>query len=59
MDENGNISVEKKNVILWNLWGNKIEITSELLPTDEIVLSDMKNYNSLDFELQRKEIDKA
>lgn len=57
-DENGAVTVEKKNVILGNLWGNMIEITSDISLTDEVVLSDMKNYNPLDFILEKREIDK-
>lgn len=50
----GTLSVETKNVILGTLWGDKVEITSELNPADEIILSEMKNYNPLDFTLQKK-----
>lgn len=50
----GSLSVETKNVILGTLWGDKVEITSDLNPADEIILSEMKNYNSLDFTLQKK-----
>ncbi len=54
-DENGAVTAEKKNVILGNLWGDMIEITSDIGLTDEVVLSDMKNYNPLDFVLEKKE----
>jgi multidrug resistance efflux pump len=50
----GMLSVETKNVILGTLWNNRVEITSELDPTDEIILSEMKNFNALDFVLQKK-----
>lgn len=50
----GALSVETKNVILWTLWNDRVEITSDLDPADEIILSDMRNYNALDFILQKK-----
>ncbi len=50
----GALSVETKNVILWTLWNDRVEITSDLDPLDEIILSDMRNYNALDFVLQKK-----
>jgi hypothetical protein len=50
----GILSVETKNVILGTLWNNRVEITSELDPTDEIIVSEMKNFNALDFVLQKK-----
>ena len=53
----GILSAETKNVILWTLWNDRVEITSELNPSDEIILSEMKNYNALDFVLQRKIVD--
>lgn len=48
------LSVDTKNVILGTLWNDRVEITSDLDPVDEIILSDMRNYNALDFVLQKK-----
>lgn len=53
----GILSVETKNVILGTLWNDRVEITSDLDPGDEIILSEMRNYNALDFVLQRKIVD--
>jgi multidrug efflux pump subunit AcrA (membrane-fusion protein) len=50
----GALSVETKNVILGTLWNDRVEITSDLNPSDEIILSEMRNYNALDFILQKK-----
>jgi len=50
----GALSVETKNVILGTLWNDRVEITSDLNPSDEIILSEMRNYNALDFVLQKK-----
>ncbi len=52
--EDGTLSVEVKNVILGSLWHDRIEITSALNPTDEIIITDMKNYNNQDFTLKKK-----
>ena len=48
------VSVKKKSVILGNLWNDRVEITSELEANEMVILSDMKNYNPVDFELQKK-----
>lgn len=48
------LSVDTKNVILGTLWNDRVEITSDLDPADEIILSDMRNYNALDFVLIKK-----
>ena len=48
------MSVKKKSVILGNLWNDRVEITSELEANEMVILSDMKNYNPVDFELQKK-----
>lgn len=53
-DDAGAMNVQKKSVILGNLWNDRVEITSELEPNQMIILSDMKNYNSVDFDLQTK-----
>jgi multidrug efflux pump subunit AcrA (membrane-fusion protein) len=53
----GTLSVETKNVILGTLWNDRVEITSDLNPSDEIILSEMRNYNALDFVLQKKIVD--
>jgi hypothetical protein len=50
----GALSTETKNVILGTLWNDRVEITSDLNPTDEIIVSEMRNYNALDFTLQKK-----
>jgi multidrug efflux pump subunit AcrA (membrane-fusion protein) len=49
------LSVETKNVILGTLWNDRVEITSDLNPADEIILSEMRNYNALDFILIKKQ----
>lgn len=53
-DDAGAMSVKKKSVILGNLWNDRVEITSELEANEMVILSDMKNYNPVDFELQKK-----
>ena len=53
-DDAGVMSVKKKSVILGNLWNDRVEITSELEANEMVILSDMKNYNPVDFELQKK-----
>jgi multidrug efflux pump subunit AcrA (membrane-fusion protein) len=53
----GTLSVETKNVILGTLWNDRVEITSDLNPSDEIILSEMRNYNALDFILVKKIVD--
>jgi len=54
VDEAGILSVKKISVVLGTLWGDRIEILSDLPDATQIILSDMKNYNPTDFVLRKK-----
>lgn len=56
-DEAGVLSVKKISVVLGTLWGNRIEILSDMPDGTQIILSDMKNFNSTDFVLRKKILD--
>jgi multidrug resistance efflux pump len=48
------LSAVKKNVVLGSLWNDSVEITSDIAKDDVIILSDMKNYNMVDFVLEKR-----
>lgn len=54
LDEKGEMGVKKLSVVLGTLSGNSIEILSDIPDGTQIILSDMKNYNSTDFVLRKK-----
>ena len=56
-DEAEVLSVKKISVVLGTLWGNRIEILSDMPDGTQIILSDMKNFNSTDFVLRKKILD--
>lgn len=53
-DESGVLSVKKISVVLGTLWGDRIEILSDLPDGAQIILSDLKNFNPTDFVLRKK-----
>jgi len=53
-DETDVLSVKKISVVLGTLWGNRVEILSDIPGGVQIILSDMKNYNPTDFVLRKK-----
>lgn len=47
--------VNRKNIILGNIWGDVVEVTSWVSEDDVIITSDMTNFNEDEFTVEEKE----
>ncbi len=56
-NESGDLTIKKISVVLWTLWGDRVEILSDIPDNTEIILSDLKNYNPMDFVLRKKNLE--